>query len=121
AAGPFAGKSLHDVLELHGEAIMGSADSGRAAAASGFPLLVKFLDAAQNLSVQVHPSPGFAVSKKGTGLFLKTETWYIVDAEPGAKLYIGVRPGVTRTEFALAARSSSPDLVGMLNPVPAIP
>ena len=56
------------------------------------PVLVKFLDARQNLSVQVHPSPAYAA--KHPEAHLKSEAWYIVDAEPGAVIYKGVRDGV---------------------------
>ncbi|MFN7020419.1 MAG: type I phosphomannose isomerase catalytic subunit [Phycisphaerales bacterium] len=112
------GRTLHDALVLHAEAIMGLSPSS-SADAHAFPLLFKFLDAAQPLSVQVHPSPGHAARTKDA--HLKTESWYIVAAEPGAKLHIGFRPGVARTAFALAARNGDPALVHMLREVPAVP
>ncbi len=65
-----------------------------------FPLLIKFIDAADNLSVQVHPGNEYALSHEGE--FGKTEMWYIVDAEPGAKLVYGLAEGCTIDEFAHA-------------------
>ena len=69
-------------------------------AGSQFPLLVKFIDAREVLSVQVHPD-----DEKGKRLADdngKTETWVIVDAEPGSLIYAGLRPGVTREQFDAA-------------------
>lgn len=87
-----------------------------------FPLLIKFLDASENLSVQVHPSPEYAASHAGA--FLKTECWYIMDAEPGAVIYKGLRPDVTREEFSRLARSGGAggrDLVDAMVALPAVP
>jgi mannose-6-phosphate isomerase len=70
-----------------------------------FPLLVKFLDAQQTLSVQVHPN-----DEQGRRLVHdngKTEAWVIVAAEPGSWIYAGLRPGVTRAEFGLAIDQGS--------------
>lgn len=88
--GVLAGKSLADAAALWGARMMGRfalSPSG------GFPLLVKFLDAKENLSVQVHPSPAYAAANKGA--YLKTECWYILHAEPGAVIYKGLKRGVT--------------------------
>lgn len=87
-----------------------------------FPLLIKYLDAAENLSVQVHPSPEAA--RRDPGAHLKTESWYVVDAEPGASLYIGLRPGVTRAAFerGLAMAGRDPQaLIGLLERAEAVP
>lgn len=108
ANGPLAGRTLHDALALWGPALMGRC---RPTPAGDFPLLVKFLDAAENLSVQVHPSPAYAAMHPGA--HLKTECWYVLDAEPGAKIYKGVRPGVTRERFEAAIRDGSvPAMMG---------
>ncbi|MBL8763910.1 MAG: class I mannose-6-phosphate isomerase [Phycisphaerae bacterium] len=93
--GALRGRTLHEVIGLWGEALIsrsGLTDEG------GFPLLIKYLDARENLSVQVHPSPAYAAGRPGA--HLKTESWYILDAEPGALLYKGVKRGVTRESFA---------------------
>jgi mannose-6-phosphate isomerase len=90
AGGPHAGRTLQDLLSSHREAIMGTAavsQEGR------FPLLVKYLDAERNLSVQVHPSPEYA--RTHPGAHLKSEAWFIVDAEPDARIYLGLKPGLS--------------------------
>ncbi|HYE61595.1 MAG TPA: type I phosphomannose isomerase catalytic subunit [Phycisphaerales bacterium] len=110
--GPLAGKTLHDVVALWGEQLLGPARLMD----GSFPLLVKFLDARENLSVQVHPSPAYAA--KHAGAKLKTECWYILDAEPGSVIYKGVKPGVTREAFASHIRDGS--VVDDLVSVPAV-
>ena len=64
--------------------------SGRAI----FPLLAKLIDAAENLSIQVHPDDEAARSRDRLG---KTEAWHVLDAEPGGKLYLGLQEGVSST------------------------
>jgi mannose-6-phosphate isomerase len=95
ADGPFAGRTLRELLERDPVAILGRASP---ADDGGFPLLIKFLDADENLSVQVHPTVAYA--KAHPGAHLKTEAWIILHAEPGAVIYKGLRPGVTREDFA---------------------
>ena len=91
--GPLAGKDLRWLMENHAAEILGGA---RPAAAGRFPLLCKILDAREKLSLQVHPPASKAAELKGEP---KTEMWYIADAAPGASLYVGLKPGVTRAEF----------------------
>ncbi len=100
--GPLAGLTIHDAMLKHGPELMGHlppSDDG------GFPLLVKFLDASANLSVQVHPSQQFA--RENLGAFLKSEAWYVIAADPGAAIYKGVREGVTPDEFRAAIRDNT--------------
>lgn len=97
ANGPLAGRTLHEVMALYGPRFMGRllpAEDG------GFPILIKFLDAQENLSVQVHPSPAYA--RAHPDAHLKSEAWYIVEAAPGAAIYKGVREGVTPEQFRAA-------------------
>ncbi|MBO4646462.1 MAG: class I mannose-6-phosphate isomerase [Bacteroidales bacterium] len=72
-----------------------------------FPLLVKFIDAQENLSVQVHPDDRLAQRLYGTAG--KTEMWYVIQNNPGAGLYIGLKKGVTREDFLSAVRAGSVD------------
>ena len=65
-----------------------------------FPSLIKFIDAEQNLSVQVHPSDDYALKNENS--FGKTEMWYVVEAEEGAGLYVGFNKAVTKEEFETA-------------------
>jgi mannose-6-phosphate isomerase len=93
ANGPLAGKTLADLMASDRAAIMGRARSpeGR------FPLLIKLLDAQDNLSLQVHPPQHLAADLGGCA---KTEMWYVSAAEPGSLLYAGLRRGVTHEQFA---------------------
>lgn len=69
-----------------------------------FPVLIKFIDAKENLSVQVHP--GDEYSRKYEGDLGKTEMWYVVDALPGAQLVYGLRSGITKEDFAKAVEEN---------------
>ena len=76
-----------------------------------FPMLIKFIDAAQNLSVQVHPSDAYALEQENS--YGKTEAWYVVGAEPGAGLYVGFRRDVSREEYEKAIKQGT--LTELLN------
>jgi mannose-6-phosphate isomerase len=90
--GSFAGKDLHWLLTEHGTELLGNT----APVGGRFPLLVKILDARERLSLQVHPPIEIANKLGGEP---KTELWYIVDADPEAELYVGLRRGITRQVF----------------------
>ena len=70
-----------------------------------FPVLTKFIDAAEKLSVQVHPSDEYALKYENS--YGKTEMWYVVDAAPGAGRYIGLREATSRERFAAAVADGS--------------
>ncbi|HZR20547.1 MAG TPA: type I phosphomannose isomerase catalytic subunit [Verrucomicrobiae bacterium] len=93
ANGPLAGKDLHWLVETRPDELLGATrlERGR------FPLLIKILDASEKLSLQVHPPATAAAELDGEP---KTEMWYIAEAAPGAELYVGLRAGCTRDEFA---------------------
>lgn len=114
ASGALNGRTLHDAVEEWGTALLGEA---LPTPEGNFPLLIKFLDANENLSVQVHPSPSYAAAHPGC--HLKTECWYIIDAQPGALIYKGLRAGVTRERFAEASRAGR--AAELLESFPAIP
>ena len=90
--GLYQGRTLHDLWTNHRAEIFGEGfhDHPR------FPILIKVLDAREDLSIQVHPPAHLAESLGGEP---KTEMWYIADCDPGAKLYVGLKNGVTRDEF----------------------
>lgn len=111
ANGPLAGRTLHDALALWGEDLLGQRAPGE-----GCPLLVKFLDARENLSVQVHPSPAYAAAHPGA--HIKTECWYVLQSEPGSLIYKGTRPGITRERLARDVEQGR--VVESLIAVPAI-
>ncbi|MBO5850875.1 MAG: ROK family protein, partial [Clostridia bacterium] len=78
---------------------------------SFFPMLIKFIDAKQNLSIQVHPSDEYALKNENS--FGKTETWYIVSAEEGAGIYLGFKNNVTKQEYESAIKENR--LTDLLN------
>lgn len=112
--GALRGWTLADLVRADPLAILGSRPTaGRALAASGspaFPLLVKILDARDTLSVQVHPPDSYAQEHEGEP-FGKAEVWYVLDAEPGARLIHGVKEPLTR------ARAEQAIETGTLNEV----
>ncbi len=114
--GPLAGTRIDALLAEHTTGILG----GGTADNLGFPLLIKYLDANENLSVQVHPSPAYAAAHPDA--HLKSEAWYIVDRVPGAVIYKGLRPGVTADQLHDALQANTDDaVVPLLNAVPVEP
>lgn len=99
ADGPLKGVTLREILHDRGPELLGSAFADT----RQFPLLVKFLDAHQVLSVQVHPDD--ALGKRLASDNGKTEAWVILHAEPGSVIYAGLRSGVDREQFAQALAS----------------
>ena len=90
----FEGESfnLADLFSEHRELIGKKAD-----VFERFPMIIKLIDAKDNLSVQVHPSDEYALANEGS--YGKTEMWYVVEAEEGAGLYVGFNRDVTEEEF----------------------
>jgi len=111
--GDLAGKTLRDLMGIDARSLLGDA---RPSAQGAFPLLIKYLDARQNLSVQVHPTPEYAAEHDGS--HVKFEAWYVMEAAPGASLHLGLRPGVCGKDFERAL--GTPAIEAMLEPVPAI-
>jgi mannose-6-phosphate isomerase len=107
---PYEPHTLGNLVELMGERLLG----WRTAELFGdrFPLLAKFLDAQQPLSVQVHPDESYARAHEG-GKLGKTETWYILHAEPGAELVLGLRREADPDEVRHAIAEGS--LEGLLH------
>ena len=94
AEGVLRGRTLAEIRDTTPRDLLGRLP---VAATGGFPLLFKLLDAEDDLSVQVHPDPAYAASHPGT--FVKNEAWYVLEARPGAAVYRGIRPEVTREAF----------------------
>ena len=99
--GPMAGTTLRELVQLRGEELLGPAIGRR----EQFPLLVKFIDANQNLSVQVHPDDEKA--RRLAGDSGKTEAWVILAAEPGSLIYAGLKAGVGPGDLNEAIRSGN--------------
>lgn len=102
--GPLAGQTLAQVTQRYGAALVGTRsyeDYG-----NDFPLLVKFLDAADRLSIQVHPGDAH-VHETETGLQGKTEAWYILRAEPGATIINGLKEPISPEDFVAAIETGT--------------
>ncbi len=111
AEGPFAGKTFRELMEAHGPSLLGErCDAER------FPLLIKVLDAAQTLSVQVHPNDETAAEFGGEA---KTEMWYVLEAAPDAVVYCGLKEGVTPAAFRAAIEANT--LEAWMKTVPVKP
>ncbi len=93
--GELAGQTLNSAIKKYPKEITGNENFPET-----FPLLIKFLDAQDTLSVQVHPDPE-TCKRMGRGQ-PKTECWYIISTEPGSVIYKGLKEGVTREQFAEA-------------------
>lgn len=110
ANGEFAGKTLEEYIEKAGKGVLGI-NCGRF---EYFPILIKLIDAKDNLSVQVHPDNDYALRVEGE--YGKTEMWYVVDAEEGAELLYGFRHEISREEFAERIKNNT--LLEVTNNVP---
>ena len=108
--GTYDGMTLEQYIEKRGREILGT----HCRRFRDFPILTKFIDAKDNLSIQVHPSNGFALQNEGQ--YGKTEMWYVLDAEEGAFLYYGFKKEITREEFARRIEQNT--LLDVLNAVP---
>lgn len=108
--GEFDGKTLSDYIAAKGKGVLGK-NCGRF---EYFPVLIKLIDAKDNLSVQVHPSNEYALRVEGE--YGKTEMWYIVDCDPGAELLYGFKHEISKEEFA--ERIANNTLLEVTNNVP---
>lgn len=103
ANGPLQGQSLNSVVEQYGEDFLGR----KSAEIFGqkFPLLIKFIDAADDLSIQVHPDDELARLRHGA--LGKTEMWFVMDAVPGAHLYSGFSSPISVYEYGKRVEDGS--------------
>ena len=114
AGGPHDGRTLRDIAAEFPRDFYGE----HAPADGRFPVLLKLLDARQELSVQIHPDDAGAVANHGEGHRGKTEAWVILEADPRtSKIYAGFRPGVTADDFRAAlAAGTAPDTLHHFRP-----
>jgi mannose-6-phosphate isomerase len=98
--GEFAGQTLEAVTRKHSPALLGKP-------ATRFPLLIKILDCADWLSIQVHPNDSQAVQLEGEGQLGKTEAWHLLEVQDGAELICGVKDGVTAAQLESAIRNGT--------------
>ncbi len=98
--GEYSGMSLGEYLDKGGKSLIGEDYDG-----DRFPLLIKFIDACDRLSIQVHPSDEYSL--KNENEYGKTEVWYIVEAEEGAELVFGLSKDYTKEAFDKAVAENS--------------
>ncbi|MFG0331537.1 MAG: type I phosphomannose isomerase catalytic subunit [Phycisphaerales bacterium] len=106
ANGPLAGRTLHEIIREHRDAMLGSLELD---ASGDFPLLVKYLDAREPLSIQVHPNP--EQCRGNSAARPKSEAWYILEADPDAVIYRGIRPGVSAEELRRRVESGDAEAI----------
>lgn len=110
ANGEFKGLTLSEYIDKAGKSVLGT-DCEKF---ENFPILIKLIDAKDNLSVQVHPDNEYA--QRVEGEYGKTEMWYIVDCDEGATLLYGFKDTITKDEFA--QRIADNTLLEVTNAVP---
>lgn len=113
--GPLAGRTLHSLVREFRDELLGpvplTGHHGQ------FPILIKFLDAREDLSVQVHPDQKYASANPGA--HLKSEAWYVLQSDPGSRLLNGLKPGTTRDLFEAAIHRG--DVEQLIESIPAQP
>lgn len=108
--GVYTGKTLQEYIDEEGKDVLGT----HCERFKDFPILIKFIDAKDNLSIQVHPDNRYAL--KNEGQYGKTEMWYVMDAGKDAFLYYGFCKEISREEFERRIREDT--LLEVLNKVP---
>lgn len=108
--GPFTGRTLREYIDIQGRQVLGS----NCQVFEDFPILIKLIDAKDNLSIQVHPNNIYALANERQ--YGKTEMWYVLEAEPDAYLYYGFRHELSREE--LHRRIADNTITEALNAVP---
>lgn len=111
--GFLAENDLREILELYLCDLVGESVYNKFGL--GFPLLIKFIDAAENLSIQVHPNDELAMERYG--LNGKNEAWYVVEADENAGLYVGFQNGVTKADYIKAVEKGNLDTLMNFYPV----
>jgi len=109
--GPLKGRTIAELMELSPKSILGKF----AQRFRRFPLLLKFLDVHQMLSVQVHPQDGKAdlIPKGETG---KTEAWVVLEAEPASRVYAGLKPGATAADLRVLSERTLDNYLASFTP-----
>jgi mannose-6-phosphate isomerase len=112
--GPARGRSLHELMETWGADLLGRANpiEGR------FPLLIKFLDAREPLSIQVHPDAA-AIAEFKLRCNVKHEAWHVIDAADGARIFRGLRDGVTIEDLRARASDAPDEIPELVKSFPA--
>lgn len=113
--GFLAGNNLEEIIEVYMGDITGDAVYEKFG--NEFPLLIKFIEAREDLSIQVHP--GNKLARERHKAYGKTEMWYILESEKGSKIYTGFREGVTKENYQSAVNDGTmADLLNVEHPEP---
>ena len=104
ANGPLAGKTITELISEYKEELIGKANYEKTG--TEFPLLIKFIDARQDLSIQVHPNDELA-ARRHDGSKGKTEMWYVVNADKDAHLMSGLTQAITPEEYAARVENNN--------------
>lgn len=107
--GELTGSSLQELIDEHGAKLLGQSVIDRFG--KDFPILIKFIDAKKDLSIQLHPNDDLAKERHNS--FGKTEMWYIMDADPGAQLIVGFNKDVEKQEYVESLENDT--LLDLLN------
>lgn len=107
--GNLSGMSLAELIASQGKSLLGQSVIDRFG--TDFPILIKFIDAKQDLSIQLHPNDKLAKERHNS--FGKTEMWYIMDSDSDAKLIVGFNKSVTKEEYSEALKNDT--LLNLLN------
>lgn len=99
--GEYAGKSLLEYVSEQGRSVLGT----KCSLEDDMPILIKFIDAKDDLSIQVHPDNEYALKYEGD--YGKTEMWYVLEAEEGAELIYGFNRDITKEEFKQAIQDNT--------------
>ena len=113
ANGPLAGKTIHELCAMLGPSYL----IGDMTRDTRFPLTVKIIDTGERIPLQVNPDEN-AARRIGNGAEPKTKMWYVLDAEPGTKIMVGIRPNATRHRFLELL--STPDVESVLQSFDAV-
>ncbi|PRX53161.1 type I phosphomannose isomerase catalytic subunit [Flagellimonas meridianipacifica] len=109
AEGPLKGASLSELIQKQGKNLLGESVVERFGL--DFPILIKFIDAKKDLSIQLHPNDDLAKERHNS--FGKTEMWYIMDADPGAQLIVGFNKSVEKEEYVKSLEENT--LLDLMN------
>lgn len=119
ASGPLAGMTLAALAASNPALYVGERGLAVTGGAAVFPLLIKFIDASQDLSVQLHPND--LLAREHGDVTGKTEAWHVLAATEGATLYAGLEPGFDAEDFVAGVRRGDPGMVRFLREIPAVP
>jgi mannose-6-phosphate isomerase len=112
-----AGRTLDEIVQDDLARHLGTRAGSILGGRSLFPLLVKLIDAEASLSIQVHPDDAGAAPYDSPG---KTEAWHVLAAKPGARLFVGIRPGVDLDAFMATAAVRDGSTARLMRTLPAV-